>query len=323
NTSELHVIYGSGPVGMTVIDELLARGKRVRLVKRSGQASVPAGVEVVPGDATDAENARRVCEGAAVVYNCTNAPDYQKWPEQFPPLQRGIMEGAAANGAKLVVTENLYMYGPHGGAPMTEAMPMRATGARGSTRAKLAIELIEAHAAGKVRFASARAADFYGPRVLQSLAGEQGFRAALTGKSAQVLFSADNLHSLTYIKDMARALVILAEHDEADGQAWHVPNAPAITMREFWDKVYTQAGNPPAKLMVANTPMLRFIGLFAPGLRGITENKWQFAEPFVADHSRFMNTFGAAVAALPEPLPTPIDDGIRAALRWYREHPAQ
>src|SRR5207249_1301386 len=43
-----------------------------------------------------AEDTRRACAGAANVYNCTNAPDYRRWPEEFPPLQRGVPAGGAA-----------------------------------------------------------------------------------------------------------------------------------------------------------------------------------------------------------------------------------
>ena len=98
DNNELHVVFGTGPVGMAVADELLRRGRRVRMVNRSGRASVPAGVEVVRGDAADPIFTREVSAGAAVVYNVLNPP-YHKWPELFPPLQVGVLEGAAAAGA--------------------------------------------------------------------------------------------------------------------------------------------------------------------------------------------------------------------------------
>jgi uncharacterized protein YbjT (DUF2867 family) len=81
---------------------LVAKGKRVRLVNRSGQPTTPVEVERVAADATDPEKTRQVCQGAAVVYNCTNPP-YHQWPELFPPLQAGVLAGAASAGAKLVV----------------------------------------------------------------------------------------------------------------------------------------------------------------------------------------------------------------------------
>src|SRR5688572_27996417 len=106
NTNELHVIFGTGPVGLAVMDELLKKGKRVRMVNRGGLKNAPAGVESVRGDATNPEFTRQAAVGAAVVYFVLNAP-YTDWVRQFPPLQKGVLEGAIAAKAKLVVMENL------------------------------------------------------------------------------------------------------------------------------------------------------------------------------------------------------------------------
>ena len=46
-SKELHVIFGTGPVGLTVTDELVANGKPVRIVNHSGKAGAPEGVEIV------------------------------------------------------------------------------------------------------------------------------------------------------------------------------------------------------------------------------------------------------------------------------------
>ena len=71
---ELHVGFGTGPVGLAVADELVSKDKRARIVNRSGRASVPGGVEVVGGDATDKSFAREASEGASVVYFALNPP---------------------------------------------------------------------------------------------------------------------------------------------------------------------------------------------------------------------------------------------------------
>ena len=99
--SDLHVVFGTGPVGMATVELLAAGGHRVRVVNRSGRAEVPSGVEVRGGDAADSGFSRNATEGAAVVYQCLNPP-YTRWPELFPPLQAGVLDGAAAAGAKLV-----------------------------------------------------------------------------------------------------------------------------------------------------------------------------------------------------------------------------
>ena len=127
---ELHVVFGTGAVGMSVMDELIRRGlRRVRMVNRSGRARVPDGVEVVEGDATDEAFAREASKGASVVYFALNPP-YDKWPELFPRLQAGVLEGAASAGAKLIAMENLYMYGPTGGRQSPRICPTLPTPAK-------------------------------------------------------------------------------------------------------------------------------------------------------------------------------------------------
>ena len=107
---DLHLIFGTGPVGITLAEELSATGKQVRMVNRSGKGQVPDGVELVAGDASRLEVVQALCQGTSVVYNCTHAP-YQTWPETLPRLQENTIEGAASAGAKLVVIDTLYMYG--------------------------------------------------------------------------------------------------------------------------------------------------------------------------------------------------------------------
>src|SRR5919107_3768118 len=134
--NELHVVFGTGPVGLAVMDELVSKGKRVRMVNRSGRADMAEGVEIVGGDAADPTFAREVSVGASVVYFALNPP-YDKWPELFPPLQAGVLEGASSAGAKLVAVENLYIYGTTGGRPITHDLPPAPHTPQGPGRARM------------------------------------------------------------------------------------------------------------------------------------------------------------------------------------------
>jgi len=306
---ELHVVYGTGPVGLSVMDALVQRGPmQVRMVNRSGHASVPDGVEVVGGDAADPTFTREVSVGASVVYFALNPP-YDKWPELFPGLQAGVIEGAAAAGAKLVAMENLYMYGPTDGRPLTEALPYAASTRKGTVRARMSEELMEAHQSGRVRVAIGRASDFFGPSVLASAAGEQVFGRAVAGKSAQVAGDPDQPHTYTYAPDIGRELVILGEREEALGQAWHLPSPETVSTRRFVKMIFEEVGKP-ARLQAAPKIVLRAMGLFNPGMREMIEMLYEFEEPFVVDHSKFENAFGAQA--------TPLKEAIGETVRWYR-----
>jgi nucleoside-diphosphate-sugar epimerase len=310
DNEELHVIFGTGAMGMAVMDALMQRGRRrVRMVNRSGRASVPDGVEVVGGDATDEAFAREASEGASVVYFALNPP-YDKWSELFPPLQAGVLEGAARAGAKLVAMENLYMYGPTDGRPLTEDLSHAPNTRKGAVRAMMSKELMEAHKSGKVRVAIGRASDFFGPRVLVSAAGEQVFGRAVEGKSAQVAGDPDQPHTYTYAPDIGKGLVILGEHEEALGRAWHLPSPETVTTRQFVEMIFEEVGKP-ARVQAAPKILLRAMGLFNPALREIVEMLYEFEEPFVVDDSRFEREFGEQATSLRE--------AIQRTVRWYRE----
>ena len=314
--SELHVVFGTGPVGLAVVDALLAGDKRVRVASRSGaRRSLPEAIEVMRGDATNPDDTRRVCAGATHVYNCTNAPDYHRWPEQFPPLQRGVLAGAAAAGAKLIVMENLYMYGPHSGVPMTESMPLRGRGSRSTTRRMLTEELFAAHRAGQVRAVSVRASDLLGPHVTESLVGERFFGPFLAGKKVQLFADPNVPHSMSFVGDVGRAMVTVGARDEALGRPWHVPNAPAVSMRAFGSLVAEETGIAPSLSFMprpVTRALLPLISIGVPPMRGLVENLYIFYEPYVVDHSAYAGAFGEHA--------TPLREAIRQTVAWARSH---
>jgi len=306
--NDLHVVFGTGPIGLAVMDELVSKGKHVRMANRSGRANVAEGVEVVGGDAADPTFTREVSAGAAVVYFALNPP-YDKWPEMFPPMQAAVIEGAASAGAKLVAMENLYMYGKTSGLPLTEDLPYVANTRKGEVRARMARDLMAVHEDGKVRTTAGRASDFFGPRVLASAAGEQVFGRAVAGKSAQVAGDPDQPHTYTYAPDIGRGLVVLGEREEALGRAWHLPSPETVTTREFVGAIFEEAGKP-ARVQAAPKIVLRAMSLFNPPLRETVEMLYEFEEPFVVNHSAFERTFGGSA--------TPLRKAIGETVRWYQ-----
>ena len=174
------------------------------------------------GDAGDPGFARAAADGATVVYQTLN-PGYRNWPALFPSLQASVVAAAEAAGARLVAMENVYMYGPTGGRPLTEDLPYAATTHKGRTRGEMANQLLEAHRRGRVPVAIGRASDFFGPGVRDSAVGERTFDAALAGKPVPVLGDPDLPHTYTYVPDIGVALVVLGEREEALGRAWHCP----------------------------------------------------------------------------------------------------
>lgn len=306
---ELSVVLGAGGgIGSAVVAELVARGRRVRAVGRSLTGDrVPAGVEVLTADVTDAAEVAVAMRDAAVVYHCAQ-PAYDRWVEEFPPLNRSVLEAVAAAGAKLVFADNLYRYGPTG-RPLTEDTAFAATDAKGRVRARLARELLDAHQAGRVRVTLGCASDYYGPGGVDSALGELFFGRLVSGKRAQWIGRLDQPHTASYLPDVARALVVLGEDDRADGRAWHLPGG-VTTGHELLELTGAALGRP-VRAQVAPPWLLRLGGLAVPMLRELAAVSYQWTGPWVADHAAFDQMFG--------PLPiTPLPEAVTATVDWWR-----
>lgn len=309
-----HVIFGTGPLGRSVINALVAQGKKVRAVNRSGEMKdPPTGIEIVAGNVYDSDQVRQLAQGAAVVYQCAQ-PGYTEWPEKFPPLIQAVLEGLTGTNAKLVFGDNLYMYGDTDGQPIHEGLPWNARTRKGRARAKVAEAVLAAHRAGNVRAVIGRASDFFGPYVLDSLWGERAFYPALAGKAAQMTGNLDMPHTATYIEDFGKALVVLGERADALGQAWHVPNdQPTLTQRQFMRLVFQELGQP-LKINSIGKTMLSLAGLFMPVAREVVEMMYEFDKPYIVDSTKFEQAFGMTA--------TPIREAVKKTVAWYQAHPS-
>ena len=308
-----HVVLGTGAVGRAIAEELVRRGESVRMVNLSGKMDeVPAGVEVVGSDLYDPARVREVTRGAEVVYQSAQPP-YSKWTEKFPPLQRSIIEGLADSRAKLVLVENVYMYGNTYGKPMMEDTPYDAHTRKGRVRGEISRAAFEAHKAGRVRVTAGRGGNFFGPWGADSTMGARVFYPLLHGKPAQLIGRTDIPHTHTYVRDFGRALVILGERDEADGQAWHVPNdQPRMTQGELVRLFAEEAGVEP-KMSSMGKLMMSIGGLFIPEAKESVEMMYEFEKPFIIDSSKFETTFGMKA--------TPMREAIKETVAWYKSHP--
>lgn len=309
---ELQVIFGTGPLGYSVMNELLRRGKQVRMVNRSGKMqNLPKGVEIKAADAYDKTQARAVAQDASVIYNCA-APAYSAkvWERDLPKLWGNILEAASAANARLVIGDNLYMYDNVNGL-IHESLPHSATTRKGRSRASVAEVMLKAHHNGQAQVTFGRASDFFGPyATVQSQLGSRVFPALLKGKPVSMIGNLDLPHTFTYIEDFGKALVVLGEHEEAFGKAWHVPNAATKTKREVLELAARLAGQP-LNINIMGPTMLRIGGLFVPAAREVFEMLYQFNQPYIVDSSKFVNTFGLSA--------TPLEQALKQTLAWYTQ----
>lgn len=308
----LHVVLGTGPVGATLAAQLVHERARVRIVNRSGRRPTGMGVaaELVAGDVADAAFARRACQGASIIYNCTSLDDDLRGDADRMPLHRATVEGAAAAGAVLVVLDDLSVYGPTAGAPLHEGLPFHAQSAHGRARAEAHAFLMDAHASGRVRVTLGRATDYFGPGADdQSPLGREAFERAMQGQRLRVPVRTDLPHSLSFVPDVVQGLRVLGRDERALGAAWHLPVVEPVPVRELVRLIGQEAGTQPA---VSATPaaVLRMRGLVARAARPLAERLHEWEQPYVVDSSRFEQTFGVRA--------TPLREAIHRTVEWIR-----
>jgi nucleoside-diphosphate-sugar epimerase len=306
-TQELHVVLGAGQVGTLLMQELLKRGKRVRVVSRSPR-DVPEGAEHMSGDITDVNFATSAMQGAAVVYQCTNPSQYHRWDVLLMPLHDSIREAAIRTKVKLVVLDCLYMLGHPQTAPMTEDHPMNPCSKKGALRKKVVEAYLSAAQRGDLQVTFGRASDFFGPGSGSMSAFGDHLGGALAKKRAVEVFGDPDMpHSYSYIPDVARGLAILGTEDGAFTRpVWNLPVSWNGTTRELLQKIGAELS---IEVKARPVPdwMLAIMGVFMPMLGAIREMTYQWKAPYLLDDTRFVQQFGASA--------TPANEAIAASAK--------
>ncbi len=305
----MNVLFGTGQLGLALMEKLNQKGEPIRMVNRSGQTkeALPLGVSLVQADATDARQIKQVTADATTVYIALDVP-YNQWGTFYEPMMQAFVDALSGSKTGLVFADNMYAYGNTNGVPMTEEMPYLADSKKGGIRARTASLLLEAHLAGKVRAVIGRASDFIGPRITKGFYGLDFLNALYSGKKVSLVGNPDLPHSFTFIDDFAEGLLKLGENEDALGKAWHIPNAPALTPRQ-WLALFEKQSSHKARVQVAGKTMLRIIGLFNPVVRELVELSYQFEQPYLVDHTAIARRFGLNYTN-PEAM-------VANTLKWY------
>jgi nucleoside-diphosphate-sugar epimerase len=188
-------------------------------------------------------------------------------------------------------------------------MPLTSHGVKPAVRSEITRMWQKAAREGRVRWASLRAPDFYGPGVGRSHIGDTGLAAIAKGKAAMMLMNPDQLHAFAYVPDIARAaLSLLDAGDDAFNQAWHVPCAPTRTARELLQMGADAVGQK-LKVVAIPTPLLPVLGLVVPFMKEYGELRFTWTRPYYVDATKFSRRFWSDA--------TPFEVGIPAAMRSF------
>lgn len=311
NPKALVTIFGYGPTGIATAERLIARGTPVRIVQRKRPANMTAGAEFVPCDVLDAHQVLRAMTGAeqAVV---TIGFDYvgKVWKTAWPKAMANLIAAAEATRARIVHIDNMYMYGPQGSTPLHEDLPLTTYGVKPAARSEATRMWQKAAREGRIRWASLRAPDFYGPGVGRSHIGDTGLAMVAQGKAANLLMEPDQPHAFAYVPDIGRAAVTLLDApDDAFNQVWHVPCAPTRTAREVL-QIGADAIGQKLKIMAIPSLLLPVLGAIIPFIREYAEMRFTWNRPYHVDATKFARRFWGDA--------TPLEVGVPETVRAFR-----
>ncbi len=291
-------------MGSVVARLLVARGEQVRVITRSGTG--PDGAERIAADAMT--GLTDYVAGATAIYSCAGPP-YNKWTTEWPRLGAALVAAAEASGAVLVSTGNLYGYGAVDG-PMSEDLPLLPNTVKGQVRAKVWTAALAAHQAGRIRTAEVRGSDYLGAGAVSPFSVTV-LPKVIAGKRGMMPGDLDVPHSWTYVGDVARLLIAVADDESAWGRAWHVPTPEPLSVRQLATLAAELAGAPSAKVASMPTLVLRLAGLVDPAAREMVEMLYQWQRPFVVDSTAATVAFGIK--------PVPVADALREMIGKGRD----
>ena len=287
-----HLVVGAGPVGSEVARLLAADGRDVVVVTRHGSGPHMPNVRLVATDAASVDALLAAAPRAVAIYNCAN-PAYQRWAQDWPPLAQSMLEYAERTGAVLAICSNLYGYGPVDG-PMTEALPLHATGTKGRVRARMWLNAKAASDAGRIRATEVRGSDYICATDSSLVGSSRVVPRVLAGKSVKLIGSVSTVHTWTAPADAARLLVTVAADERGWGRPWHVPSNPPRTQRQVVDDLADIAGVPHVRVTSLPHAMVKLLGSFSPTIRELSETDYQRNNPFVVEDTAARETFNLA-----------------------------
>lgn len=293
------IVIGYGAVGRAVVERLSQAGNHVIVIQRNRPDFLPDGAEFRACDVLDRDSIRKAVCGATSVICALGLPYSSKvWTRHWPVAMTNILSACEAARARLVIADNLYMYGPQNG-PLTERLPLTGYGHKPRVRADITRLWRDAHAQGRVETVSVRSPEFYGPNVGQSLLGSHTFGRIAQGKPALLMAAPDQPHDVAHVDDFARALITLMRAPSVDyGQAWHVPCAATLTLRDML-QIGADALTMPLKVQIMPGALIPLAKAVMPIVREIAEMAFLFDRPYRVDATKFSGRFWSNVVPLP------------------------
>ncbi|MBK6489039.1 MAG: NAD-dependent epimerase/dehydratase family protein [Gemmatimonadetes bacterium] len=301
------VIGGTLFIGRALVEQLLTRGDEVVIMHRGTGTPFGGRVGEIRCDRNDISGVRSALADRRfdVVYD--NVYDWQRGTtaEQVAAAARAVSNGLR----RYVFTSSVAAY-PIGG-PYDEDAPLTSADdpndyARHKAESERALFALGRH--DGVGVSTLRPAFVYGPN---NPFDREAFFWDRICAGRPIIIPGDGTATMQWVHahDVARAAVLAADREVANGRAYNLGNTPPITQAEFVLALARAAGR---EATLVHVPRERIAaaggGLMAPPLYF---GAYLDIPPISIDVERVRRELGLEL--------TPLDEGLRATYRWYAE----
>ena len=323
---EILVTGGGGLLGHHLVQALLDRGDRVRVLALDGEDMSwfdEREVEVHRGDITRRETLATPMDGAGAVLHLAGMIGVWKPLEDYLAVNatgtENVCRAAVAQSVERIVHVSSWtVYGMDQGTPCLEdrpitpfAEPYAISKAEGD---KLVQRMIAEEGLPAV---IVRPGTFFGPgdrlhfaRIADRL---RAGRAIIVGRG-------DNALPLVYVTDIVQGLLLALDHPHAPGQAFNITNDAPLTQQEFQRAIADEVG---AKAPRVHVP---YRALYAAGYAAERLSRMRHSErqPFLTrlgvklfgtDNRHSIDKARGKLGYEPQ---VSLHEGVRLTASWYR-----
>lgn len=311
-----HLILGlTGGIGRAVALSLSKRKIPVRALVRDAAKAQKyikdiENIELIVGDASNANDLKKVFAGIDTVYYCINIP-YNLWEKNALRLLKNCVDVATEHKTKIIFPGNVYVYGHAKYNPVDEKHPHAAHTNKGQIRMEMEEMLALAKKEEGLAYTIVRMPDFYGPFVINGFS-EQLFINAIKGKTMRWVGKLDIDQELIFIEDGGEAMVKAALSEKGNGEVFNIPGVSSTSSRKFLQEIVNQSGSKSKFSTVDSDIIFKIFGLFNPVVKELVEMLYLKREKLILNGQKFNDTIGT----LPT---TPYSEGIGKSVTWAKE----
>jgi UDP-glucose 4-epimerase len=271
------VTGGAGFIGSHLVEALVARGERVRVLddlssgRRENLSAVLGDVELLIGDVADPEAVDRAMDGCEIVFHLAAIASVQASIENPRRSHRVIVDGTlnvleAARRAgvrRAVFASSSAVYGDHTTLPLREELPPRPLSPYAASKVTGEMYCTAFHASYGLPTVALRFFNVYGPRQdpTSPYSGVISIFASRMrrGKAPVIYGDGKQTRDFVYVEDLVRALLLACEREAAVGEVFNLASATQTSILQLTTMLNEVLGTDiPPEFGPARTGEVRF-----------------------------------------------------------------